>query len=304
MQSIKVIRGENNSRFPCCTSLLVDGGDLVAVIDPGAGVKALQAACEKKHVDLVVNTHYHFDHINCNHLFSETKLLLNPLEAACFSDLANVGKLLGIREYYGDNGVTAWIDNVKNPQTKQTPFSPSCRHEWWLSTRTNAGEYAYDQDWFIGKVKVIMVHTPGHTQGLCCPYFPDEGVVYTGDIDLTSFGPWYAGTDGDIDSFIQSARLIASLNADHFITGHQEGVFSRSEFQKRLDRFINIIEERQQRLIKLLESGVTPEDVPSHGLIYPPKYHVDPWVKMWEGITVRKHYERLQHQWDGYREPQ
>ena len=296
MQNIKVISGENNSRFPCCTSLLVDGGDLVAVIDPGAGVKALQAASEEKHVDLVINTHYHFDHINCNYLFSEAKLLLNPLEAACFSDLADVGNLLGIREYYGDKGVAAWIDNVKNPQTKQTPFSPSCRHEWWLSTRTKAGEYEYGQEWFIGKAKVIMVHTPGHTQGFCCPYFPDEGIVYTGDIDLTYFGPWYAGSDGDIDSFIWSAKRVARLDADHFITGHQEGIFSRSQFLRRIDRFINIIEERQQRLVKLLESGIALQDVPNHGLIYPPKYHVDPWIKMWESIAVRKHYEKLQHQ--------
>ena len=300
MQRLHVIPGKNNSRFPYCTALFVDGGDLLAVLDPGAGAEALQVALDGKRVDLVINTHYHFDHINGNYLFPGAEVLINPLEAACFPNLTRVGELLGIQEYYGKSGVDAWIDVVKNPHSKQTPFSPSRRHEWWLSTRTPAGEYAYDQEWFIGKVKVIMVHAPGHTRGFCCPYFLDEGVVYTGDIDLTSFGPWYAGTDGDIDSFIQSARLIAGLNADHFITGHQEGVFSHSEFLKRIDRFINIIEERQQRLIKLLESGITLQDVPNHGLIYSPKYHVDPWIKMWEGIAVSKHYERLQQQGDDF----
>jgi hypothetical protein len=34
--------------------------------------------------------------------------------------------------------------------------------------------------------------------------FPGEGIVYTGDIDLTSFGPWRFGADGDMDQFIKS----------------------------------------------------------------------------------------------------
>ena len=171
LQRLKAIAGKNNSRFPCCTTLLVDCGDLLAVVDPGAGSEALQAALVGKRVDLVINTHYHFDHINGNYLFPGARFLINPLEASCFPDLSRVGELLGIQEYYGESGLGAWIEGVKSPHSKQTPFSPSRRHEWWLSTRVNAGEYVYDREWFIGKVKVIMVHAPGHTKGICCPYF-------------------------------------------------------------------------------------------------------------------------------------
>lgn len=293
MQRVQVITGKNNSGFPYCTSLLIDGGDLLAVVDPGAGAEALKTAIGERHVDLVINTHYHFDHINGNYLFPGSRVLLNPVEAECFPDLTKVGRRLGIQEYYGESGVTDWIDSVQHPDLEQNPFSPGRRHEWWLSTRTPAEGYSYDQIWSIGQVKLAIVHAPGHTQGFCCPFFPDEGAVYTGDIDLTSFGPWYAGTDGDIDSFIHSARRIALLDADRFITGHQAGVLSRSEFRAGLERFLNVIEVRQRRLVKLLESGVKPGDVPKHGLLYPPKYHVDPWIQMWESIAVRKHLDRL-----------
>lgn len=291
---VRVIPGPHYSKFPTCTSLLVDGGDTVAVVDPGAGPEALRAATADLQVDLVINTHYHFDHISGNYLFPDAQVWMNPMEVEAFPNLNRVGEWLGIQEIYGDSGVARWISGVASPHTSQGPFSPCNRHEWWLSTRTPARAYTYDQEWQIGNVRVIMVPAPGHTRGFCCPYFPDEGLVYTGDIDLTSFGPWYAGSDGDIAGFMASARRVAQLDAGWFLTGHQAGMVSRDEFLGRLERFLNVITERQERLVALLESGVEPEDIPDHGLLYPPKYQVDPWIAMWERIAVRKHLELLQ----------
>jgi glyoxylase-like metal-dependent hydrolase (beta-lactamase superfamily II) len=36
-----------------------------------------------------------------------------------------------------------------------------------------------------------------------------------------------------------------------------------------------------------------PAGLARRGLIYPTRYHVDPWVRMWDAIGVRKHLERL-----------
>lgn len=292
-QHLRVIPGPNNSKFPACTSLFIDGGDTVAVLDPGAGPEALRAAMGGRTVDLVVNTHYHFDHISGNHLYPETQVWMNPIEAECFPDLDRVADRLGIREVYGEEGVADWIGKVTDPDAAQAPFSPCYRREWWLSTRSPAKAYTYDQEWRIGRVRAVMVHAPGHTRGFCCPYFPDEGLVYAGDIDLTGFGPWYAGSDGDIGQFVASARRVAELDAGWFLTGHQAGMFPRTEFRARLERFLEVIGQRQERLIALLEAGVKPGDIPRHGLLYPPKYQVDPWIAMWERIAVRKHLELL-----------
>jgi len=40
-------------------------------------------------------------------------------------------------------------------------------------------------------------------------------------------------------------------------------------------------------------AGAPSADLAQHGLIYPTRYHVDPWVRMWDAIGVRKHLERL-----------
>ncbi|MCF6093794.1 MBL fold metallo-hydrolase [Microaerobacter geothermalis] len=288
---LQVISGPNNSRFPYCTSLLIADRDIHAIVDPGAGPDALHSAVGERPVNLVINTHYHFDHISGNHLFPHAQIWMNPIEADFFPNLDRVAERLGIKEIYGERGVEEWKENVADPQTPQTQYSPSCRHEWWLSSRSPIHAYAYDIEWQIGQTRVVMVHAPGHTEGFCCPYFPDEGLVYTGDIDLTSFGPWYADIDGNIGDFIASARRIAQLDSDWFLTGHQAGMVSRSEFQIQLDRFLNIIGERHHRLIHLLESGVKPEEIHQHGLLYMPKYQTDPWIAMWERIAIRKHLE-------------
>lgn len=293
-KNIQVIPGPNQSKFPGCTSLLIDDGNTAAIIDPGAGPGALLNAMGNRKADIVINTHYHFDHISGNYLFPNAKLYMNPIEVECFPNLSRIAELLGIEEIYGRDGVAGWLKKVADPNSPQTKFSPSNRHEWWMSTRFSADSYIYDNVWEIGKTRVIMVHTPGHTGGFCCPYFPDEGLVYTGDIDLTSFGPWYAGSDGNIEQFLASAHRVTRLDADWFLTGHQAGMVSRSDFIDKLENFLDIIHQRQKRLVSLLESGEQTEDIPNHGLLYPPKYQIDPWLAMWERIAVRKHLELLQ----------
>ncbi len=288
---IKAIPGSNNSKFPNCTSLLIDDGDIIALIDPGAGQGALLNATGNCRVNILINTHYHFDHISGNYLFPDAQLFVNPIEIDCFPNLKEVAKLLGIEEIYGREGTLDWIKRVSAPHSPQSEFSPSNRHEWWMSTRFSASPYSYDREWNIGKVRVIMIHTPGHTSGFCCPYFPDEGLVYTGDIDLTNFGPWYAGSDGSIEKFIASAYRIAQLDADWFLTGHQVGMITKAEFISKLDQYIDIIDKRNKRLNSLLESGIQPKELHQYGLLYSPEYQVDPWIYMWERITIRKHLE-------------
>jgi len=310
---VTVISGSSGSAFPFCTTLLVDAGRERVLIDPGAGGEALRSAVGADSpradgiaadgaraggaagsgpVTTIINTHYHFDHIWGNHLFPEAELLLNEVERECFPDLEAVGTRLGIREVRGDRGVDDWIRAVSTGGRPQAPHTPAFRREWWLSTRRVAGTYPYGE-FNLGRVRVVMVHSPGHTAGFACPYFPDEGLVYTGDVDLTHFGPWYAGSDGDIDAFVRSARALLDLDAEWYVTGHQEGVLRRDEFAERLGTYLEVIEKRDRRILELLDSGVSPEEVAHHGIIYPARYHADPWVRMWDLIATRKHLVRL-----------
>ncbi len=185
---VTVVPGDDSSSFSHCTGALVDGGDELTVIDPGAGKDALLAATERladartrdaacgSRVTHVINTHYHFDHIRENYLFAGAVVMLNPVEKDCFPNLTEVGARLGVRQVYGDRGVDEWIRAVSGETGEtardQAPFTPAFRREWWLSTRAAAAAYPYGE-FTVGRVRMVMIHTPGHTAGLACPYYGD-----------------------------------------------------------------------------------------------------------------------------------
>jgi len=267
--------------------------EVKVLIDPGAGLKTLTALKQETSIDLVINTHYHFDHISYNYLFDQARIMINEKEAPCFRERKNLGSLLGMQEVYGPDWVDGWIARIADPAAIQSPFSPQNRHQWWLSTARVDGEYRWGDVLDFGKTRMEVIGTPGHSQGFSCMNFPDHGVMYVADIDLTSFGPWYAGSDSDIDLFISSCEKIKTIDCEQFITGHERGVLSREDFLAGLDRFIEIIDQRDRAILSVLTRPLPLREIVDRGLIYSSKYHVDAWIYMWEFIMIKKHVRRM-----------
>lgn len=290
--NLHIIRGNNDGRFPYCNSIFIDDSTKV-IIDPGAGLKPFQQLIESKTVDLVVNTHFHFDHIVYNYLFSGAEIYINDLEAPCFRDRTEIARRLGLADIYGNKWVADWLSRISSPDTPQSPYTPQNRHEWWLSTAHLHGSYRWGDTMDFGDTAMKVIGTPGHSAGFCCLHFPKEGVVYTGDIDMTAFGPWYFGADGDIDQFIESARALTDLDADTFVTGHESGILGRTEFLNRMEDFLDIINTRDALVLNALSGPLGIEELKKIGLFYGKKFLVDSWVQAWEEMAIRKHLERL-----------
>lgn len=287
-----MIFGQDKSRFPFCTSVFLDD-DIKVLIDPGAGLQPLYELKTKVDIDMVINTHYHFDHISCNYLFERSQIFINEKEAACFRDRRVLGTLLGMEEVYGKVWVDEWLKRIADPKTEQSPFSPQNNHQWWLSTSRIDGQYKWGEVFDFGKTRMHALGTPGHSSGFSCMYFPEYGVIYTADLDLTAFGPWYGGSDGDIDLFIRSCKEIENIDAESFITGHEIGIVGKAEFSSRLKKFVGIIEKRDELIVSLLTKPLTMNELVIKGPIYGRKYHVDAWVYMWECVMIKKHLQRL-----------
>lgn len=289
---IQVIGGENGGRFPFCNALLI-ADRVKAVIDPGAGLAAMTQIRAEMEIDWVINTHFHFDHIAYNHLFDRSEIHINDIEGDCFRDRGNILRYLGIIDYYGTAWGEGWVDRISRPDSVQSPYSAQNRHEWWLSTARVDGTYRWGDVIDFGTTRMEVIGTPGHSAGFCCLHFPDQGVVYVGDLDLTAFGPWYFGADGDLEQFIASAEKIADLDAEIFITGHEAGVVSRDDFRTALKGYLEVIEQRDQRIRTALAEPASLESLHSMGLIYGRKFLVDAWVRAWEMGGLRKHLDRL-----------
>jgi len=289
------VEGEDQSRYPYCRSLFIDD-DITALIDPGAGVRPLTQLKRRHHVDMVFNTHFHFDHIACNYLFDTSRILINDKEAPLLRDRREIPRVIGIEEVYGKGWADGWLERIADPATEKSPYSPQNNHEWWLSTGRVDGEYHWGEVLDFGKVRMHIMGAPGHSGGFSCMHFPRYGAIYVADLDLTPFGPWYGNTSGDIDQFIASCRTIEGVDAEYFITGHEMGVLGREEFRAGMDRYLAVIDERDKKILSLLSSPLSLEEVTRLGLIYGRRFHVDAWMYMWEFITIKKHLQRLERQ--------
>lgn len=275
---IMVLEGPNNSKVPYSRSLFINDSEKL-LIDTGADPNLLKEMYEDYGLDLIINTHYHPDHTRFNHLFADTSKWINPIEFELSRTVEGVAKANGVYQEWGPNGVEKWKKSL--PQ------------EWVKSFGQITGTYDYEVEYCFGKVKVHFLHTPGHTSGLSCPYFPDQGVVFVGDYDMTSFGPWYNGTDGDIEDFISSGKRLLSLDAETYITGHQKGIFSKQDFQIAMEKFLEIIDRRDQTIELYVRQGLSFDELTSIGIFYPKKSLENTILKTWERTGIRKHLHRL-----------
>ncbi len=291
---ITLLEGQHNSHFPWCRTLFINDREKV-IVDPGADAALLQKINESNSISRVFNTHYHFDHIRGNALFPQAQVWMNEIEADCFRDRLNIPRRVGIQEVYGDKGVQEWLNYIQQKNPPQTPYSPS-RNPLWFSASTRLdGTYKDGEVFTFGQVEMEIINSPGHSEGHSCLLFPRQRVVYTTDIDLTAWGPYYGGSDSDIDLFITSARALCFLDVDFYITGHEAGVVAKPEFLRRIEEYLAIIDQRDAKILRALQEPLAIDDLTRLGFIYGGPQYVadDPWVFAWEKMSLVQHLGRL-----------
>ena len=92
--------------------------------------------------------------------------------------------------------------------------------------------------------------SPGHSGFV----FPREGFIFTGDIDLEPFGPWYGNMKSSVDEFLESLERLRQLGPDFLITGHSPEPFT-SGIAKLLDDYRDVIFRREEEIVRLLHAG-------------------------------------------------
>jgi glyoxylase-like metal-dependent hydrolase (beta-lactamase superfamily II) len=170
------------------------------VIDPGCSSKREEAELDefiipnRLHIKYLINTHCHIDHIlGCRFI----KEKFNPEFYIPERD-----KIL--HENFGTQASLFGM-NIKNPPLPDKFIS--------LDTKLNP---PFD--------KIIFLHTPGHTEGEYCLYFPEELICFTGDV---LFKGSIGRTDlwgGDYNSLMSSIKekLFVLPNEVVIYPGHGE----------------------------------------------------------------------------------
>jgi glyoxylase-like metal-dependent hydrolase (beta-lactamase superfamily II) len=292
---ITYLPGKNGGRFPYDNALFIDD-DIKAVIDPGSDLEQLKKLNAANDIELVFDSHYHYDHMRFNYIFKNSRILLHELDAPLFDSLDKLAEAIGIPFLHDQQTVEQWKKQLSGgPAYFRGMYDVAYGPEWIWSTERVDGTYKNEDMFEFGEVKMEVLHAPGHSTGMCCFVFPKQEAAYVTDYDLTPFGPWYGSRHCNMDDIITSAEKLKALSGiKWYITSHEMGVFERNEFLEGLHRFLEIIDERDEKIIDILRSGArTMDELVRSSIVYKAKHVEDKFTHLWEWNHVEKHLERM-----------
>lgn len=265
-----LISGEQNGRAPFSHGLFVDS-DVKVLVDAGFGRVGREAVLSRGEVEVIINTHFHIDHTYGNRFFPTAKIWAHQLDAMAIRSKEVFLACLGQPndKYFPDR--KCFPDGIQESEVARVLFN---------------GEILN-----FGDVVFQIVHTPGHSPGHIALYEPNEGILFSGDIDLSTFGPWYGCHNSNIDDFIQSIDKLINLNPKVLVTSHS-GVFT-DNISKRLKDYAAKIYKREELILKHLKAPKTMNELLNLKIIH--SYYPEPQrlYKFFEENMLIKHLKRM-----------
>jgi glyoxylase-like metal-dependent hydrolase (beta-lactamase superfamily II) len=271
---IYFVEAPNKARFPYCHCLFIDD-DARVIIDTSCGQQqALEIAASG--VDIVVNSHFHEDHILNNLLFDKSQVWVHHLDTPPMVDMRMFFQYYG---FIGPEGKELGQKFVDSLDLQPTP----------VHRKLHDGEILD-----FGHVKLRVIHTPGHTPGHCAFFHEETGFLFTGDIELSGFGPWYAHVCSNIDDFVNSIQRCKDLRPDMVVTSHK-GIFT-DKIQKRFQDYMNTIFMKEENIYNALREPKTLEQLTEKNLYYGSGVRMDVYMRYFEKWAIKLHLERLLRQ--------
>jgi len=270
---VTVLFGEDDGKYPDGNSLLVRGAEETLIIDPALGVRQRKSLPA---VDRLLNSHCHEDHIAGNSLFRDVPCHLHEADLPGLQSFEGFMAIFGYDDSFGSVWGQLVVERFHyEPRPDAQPFTDGA---------------VFDLG---GGVRVHVIHTPGHTRGHCAFLVEPEGVLYLGDIDLSSFGPYYGDAWSNLEDFERTLTRVREIDARWYATFHHIGVLDgREPFLERLDRFAAAIPRREARLLEFLSEPRTLGEVAAHRCVYRPGDDV-PHAEPVERRSMAQHIARL-----------
>jgi glyoxylase-like metal-dependent hydrolase (beta-lactamase superfamily II) len=144
--------------------------------------------------------------------------------------------------------------------------------EFHYAPRPDAQSYADGASWDLGGgVTVRAFHMPGHTSGHCVLLVEPGGIAFIGDIDLSSFGPYYGDATSSLADFRRTLEAVKDIPAKVWITSHHKGVITEREtFLSLLKAFASRLDAREEAIAcHLRQRPATLADLVAHRFVYP-----------------------------------
>ncbi|MGI6548785.1 MAG: MBL fold metallo-hydrolase [Syntrophomonadales bacterium] len=258
--------------FPYCNTILVED-DLCCLIDTSVTDDAFRYL-RNRHLDLIISTHYHVDHNMHNNHLPQAKIMAHEADFPYLGSRERFITTLGA-QYFGED-LTRYLKLDRLRYEFREP------HETMIDGKVIE----------LGHTRIEVLHLPGHTPGHCGFLFPDLGMVFSTDLDLARFGPWYGNALSNVNDFIQSIDRVIQMKPEMLITSHTAGPIT-ANIQARLTRFRDVIYQREKGVIEALYRGKhTLWEIVDENIIYRKFY--EPQMRYFEWFMIRQHVQRLE----------
>lgn len=267
--------------FTTCSGLIIHGNPKI-VIDTNMGQAQTEALLLKERPDIAIITHYHLDHATWGHLVltcSSAALFLPQGEEEYFTNKKYFIDKSGIK----DPGLKSMWANFMEHTTGYKPISGFNLY--------NGGDI-FSND----HTTIRTISTPGHSPFHKSFYFPDENMIFTGDMGVDRFGPWYGWTDCNLADLVRSIFLLKSLNAGMLVTSH--GGIINDDIAGTFDSKIDQIFARENKIIKRIEKGLSREEIINEGIYYKKdksgvKEPMRSFLLLWDSIMFDHHKKAI-----------
>jgi glyoxylase-like metal-dependent hydrolase (beta-lactamase superfamily II) len=273
---VTVLFGHEQGKYPDGNTVVVCGELGSVVIDPALSVRTMDPPLE---VSTVLLTHTHEDHAAGVSAVRSADIRVHT------ADLEALQSVDGLMRLYGlpPEGWPAMTELV----TDRFHFAG-----WPHATAVVDGEVLD-----LGGVTVQVVHAPGHTSGHSVYVVESEDgtrVVVTGDIDLSTFGPYYGDASSSLADFEATLAMVRELRADHYVTFHHKGVIDGHDaFAKAVDAYASVFARREETLLGLLAGPRTIDELVADGIVYRAGTRPPVFGDSVERRSILQHLDRL-----------
>jgi glyoxylase-like metal-dependent hydrolase (beta-lactamase superfamily II) len=271
---VTVISGAKGGKYPDGNSTMIRGSEGIVLIDPSLTVHDRGGVGVT--VDRVLISHAHEDHMSGVGAVGATHVCTHE------ADLIGVQSLDGFMQVYG------------LPAEAEAEWRATVEREFNVTGWPTATGFADGDVFDLGDTSVSVMHLPGHTRGHSAFVVEGDGVAFIGDVDLSTFGPYYGDHWSDLAEFEESLVRIRDLDAAYYVTFHHKGVVKgRDEFLRLLDLFESVIARRDDALMEMLEQPRPFADLLEQGIIYRAGSRPPVFGESVERRSITMHLDRL-----------
>lgn len=249
----------------------VDLGDSVLVFDSSntqqaaAELRDSIASLTGKPVSMLINSHWHGDHVRGNQIFRDTTIVASARTRAI---MAEVHPERIARQRAGINELSDYIRTLEEQrnatndgiQMAQLHQQISFLKEIELSLPTLElvlPTETFETDWYLeGTDRKVECHTlgGGHTACDAFLYIPDEKVCFIGD--LVANRAHMLVVDGDIEHWLAILAALDGMEIDTIVPGH--GLIGGKEL---IGCAVEYLKNLQRTARELSVKGITPNEL-------------------------------------------